>query len=344
MSPRVRYTWRPRENCWMLYWIEPLQNKRKTRLVHGTENFVLKEVAALQAALDRGRDGSPITWEIAREQFESIKYPGVAEGTAQQYRTTFAHWERLVGSSRDIALVDSLAVSQFESALRRQKLKTATVSKVLRHLRSFLRWCARKKFVDRAPEIDMPKQQKKRLAKGKPITEAQFNSLIDDYKKSGKKDVDSWANFLRGLWLSGFRSHELARLHWTDGDIILDLDHDPFPAVLFRGDPQKSRQEEAWPLPPDFLAYVRQIERRRGLVFPLPVRDRTSVSRQACEILKPLGASCHDLRRSFATRWATKVPPAVLMTMLRHQSISTTMDFYVDLGATGAAWRAMNGQ
>ena len=40
-------------------------------------------------------------------------------------------------------------------------------------------------------------------------------------------------------------------------------------------------------------------------------------------------ASCHDLRRSFGGRWSRKVMPQVLMALMRHESIDTTLRFYV---------------
>ena len=42
-------------------------------------------------------------------------------------------------------------------------------------------------------------------------------------------------------------------------------------------------------------------------------------------------ASAHDLRRTFATRWARKVAPAILQKLMRHANIQTTMGYYVDL-------------
>ena len=44
-------------------------------------------------------------------------------------------------------------------------------------------------------------------------------------------------------------------------------------------------------------------------------------------------ASAHDLRRSFGNRWAKRVMPAVLQQLMRHESIDTTMGYYVDLDA-----------
>ena len=42
-------------------------------------------------------------------------------------------------------------------------------------------------------------------------------------------------------------------------------------------------------------------------------------------------ASAHDLRRTFASRWAKRVAPAILQKLMRHASIQTTMGYYVDL-------------
>ena len=48
-------------------------------------------------------------------------------------------------------------------------------------------------------------------------------------------------------------------------------------------------------------------------------------------------ATAHDLRRAFGTRWAKKVMPAVLQRLMRHQSIGTTMKFYVGIEADDVA-------
>jgi integrase len=40
-------------------------------------------------------------------------------------------------------------------------------------------------------------------------------------------------------------------------------------------------------------------------------------------------ASAQDLRRSFGTRWASRVKPATLQLLMQHKSIETTMKYYV---------------
>ena len=90
-----------------------------------------------------------------------------------------------------------------------------------------------------------------------------------------------------------------------------------------------------------------------GRVFPLP-DQRTGEqigSREAGPVVSAIGAkagivvdadtrktaSAHDLRRSFGSRWARKVMPAVLQRLMRHSHISTTMSFYVALDADSIA-------
>ena len=48
-------------------------------------------------------------------------------------------------------------------------------------------------------------------------------------------------------------------------------------------------------------------------------------------------ASAHDLRRSFGQRWAKRVMPAILQTLMRHASIQTTMQYYVNIEAEATA-------
>lgn len=54
-------------------------------------------------------------------------------------------------------------------------------------------------------------------------------------------------------------------------------------------------------------------------------------------------ASAHDLRRALGQRWASRVMPQILMQLMRHEDISTTMKFYVGKEAEATAdvlWEA----
>jgi integrase len=54
-------------------------------------------------------------------------------------------------------------------------------------------------------------------------------------------------------------------------------------------------------------------------------------------------ASAHDFRRAFGDRWALRVMPPVLMQLMRHESIETTMRYYVGRSVQATAdvvWEA----
>ena len=84
--------------------------------------------------------------------------------------------------------------------------------------------------------------------------------------------------------------------------------------------------------------------RRAGVKVRSKVKskiDPATGERRPVEVVK--FASAHDLRRSFGERWAERVLPKVLMELMRHESIGTTMRFYVGQNAqrtADAAWAA----
>ena len=48
-------------------------------------------------------------------------------------------------------------------------------------------------------------------------------------------------------------------------------------------------------------------------------------------------ASAQDLRRSFGQRWAARIMPPDLMVLMRHESIETTLRYYVGRNAQTTA-------
>lgn len=112
------------------------------------------------------------------------------------------------------------------------------------------------------------------------------------------------------------------------------------------------------PLSPEFVRFLKQTPEaiREGYVFnPAPARADKKGQRlgeqQVGRIIGLTGKiakvkvhthaktgkgkmdSAHDLRRSFGLRWAQRVMPQVLMELMRHESIETTMTYYVGVNA-----------
>jgi len=121
------------------------------------------------------------------------------------------------------------------------------------------------------------------------------------------------------------------------------------------------------PLAPEFAEMLLQTPeaKRKGRVFnPLPITNHHQkdgiCSKRISDIISKIGAaagvkvstsqagrvkfaSAHDLRRSFGERWAARIMPKDLMVLMRHESIDTTMRFYVGENASNTAdalWNA----
>jgi integrase len=192
------------------------------------------------------------------------------------------------------------------------------------------------------------------------VTAEEFDRLLLTVPKVRPHDAPAWSRLLTGLWLSGLRLGEALRLSWdSDAPFAVDLSG-RFPAFAIEARAQKGRRDERLPMTPDFAEWLLSTfpeAERRGLVFKLAsLRDGQPISMTKVTVaLAKVGekarvvvakdadtgkvkyATAHDLRRSFGTRWAKRVMPAVLQRLMRHQSIGTTMKYYVGIEADDVA-------
>jgi integrase len=163
-----------------------------------------------------------------------------------------------------------------------------------------------------------------------------------------------WERYLWGLWYSGLRLEESLVLTWDqDGAFTVDLSG-KFPRFRIYAEAEKGHQDRMLPMTPDFAQWLLQTPQaeRTGFVFHLgskPDRQLSlkRVSRTVSEIGERAGVvvnkeqgkfgRAHDLRRSFGTRWASKVKPATLQLLIRHSTIDTTLRYYVAQDADDVA-------
>ena len=178
--------------------------------------------------------------------------------------------------------------------------------------------------------------------------------------------VESWRHYLRGLWLLGLRLEESLNLYWDRKDRLhIDLTGKR-PMMVIPAELEKGGRDRRLPITSDALEFLEQTpeDERHGPVFsPLTLAGNRAAYSDAGKIVSLIGrlalvvvhthpktgkvkfASAHDLRRSFGTRWATKVPSTVLQKMMRHESFATTAAYYVDVDEDDLAetvWNASN--
>jgi integrase len=176
--------------------------------------------------------------------------------------------------------------------------------------------------------------------------------------------VESWRHLLRGLWWSGLRLGEALNLYWDRPDkLCVDLTGKR-PMLRILAELEKGGRDRLLPIAPEFARFLLQTPEaeRHGRVFkPLGTEGNIVEFSRVCRGIGLIGkaagvkvatdprtgkvkyASAHDLRRSFGERWASRVMPQVLMALMRHESIDTTMRYYVGRNANttaDAVWEA----
>ncbi len=210
--------------------------------------------------------------------------------------------------------------------------------------------------------------------KGRPLRLEEFERMLAAVESQvGKDQAPSWKHLLEGLWFSGFRLAEALDFYWDDSSKLMPWDLSAKrPTMVIHGELEKGGKDRPYfPLTPDFAEFLRRTPEaeRTGPVFaPLLRRggrstrsDRTigkrltAIGRAAgvivsqsrnpekSDTLKTKFASAHDLRRTFGSRWAIRLKPAVLQQLMRHESIETTMGYYVELDSEDLADAIWNG-
>ena len=267
--------------------------------------------------------------------------------------------ERILSPAK-LSDLTSSSISEFQSSLRSAGLAESTIKGHLAYLKAALRWANRQQIVLEVPVFDMPKAPG---MKGRPISTEEFERMLQKVSEVvGGAAADSWCHLLNGLWWSGLRLGEAMSLSWDIGQPVSVDSSGRRPMFHLRADAHKSRKDCVLPMAPEFWQFLDGTPTfdRCGFVFnPQSRRDPShrlrldSVSKVICRIGKAAGvkvadrsgtsrnpvkfASAHDLRRTFGYRWSMRVMPVVLQQLMRHESISTTMEFYVGKNALAAA-------
>lgn len=338
-------------------WIDPVTGKTKsksTRCV--TRKDALRFAGKHAAELNEGRyrDAVNVTWTVFRERWETEVGVGLAEKTAALTGTVFNHVEEIV-SPKLLLSLDASQISKMVKSWRGSDLSEPTVKAYLSHLRAALNWAASIGLIREAPKFTMPKRT--RVARGRAVTAEEFDRMVKAVPKVvGDDRAPSWIELLEGLFWSGLRLGEALELHWTD-DRRMSVDFSGRrPMFVIRPAGEKSHGDRLLPMAPEFANWLKGRE-ADGYVFnPLPPPNYSGRIRldMASKIVAAIGksagvkvkarkngeprfASAHDLRRSFGTRWAKRVLPQVLQRLMRHESIETTLKFYVDDAARDLA-------
>ena len=363
-----------------LQWRDPVTQRVRTKTTPIPRAGARSKSAAerlageLEAQLMAGAGGTPsrLSWEEFRERYENEVVPGLAKRTAEKVATIFDRLEEEISPVRLWDLTEA-RLSAFAAALRSGGLKETTLAGYLAHLKAALGWAVRQKLMPARPafpKIHRAKKYAGRPMKGRPITAEEFERMLEKTSEVvGEETAPEWRRYLRGLWVSGLRLTESMDLWWDRPDRLYPVfPKKGRPMLHVPGELEKGNSDRVLPIAPEFALFLAETPEaeRTGPVFKLTGRRRGQPGRplphRVSEIVSEIGekagvrvyvdpkdparvkyASAHDLRRAFGERWAARLMPAQLMELMRHESIETTLRFYVGTDAqrtADAAWAA----
>ena len=374
----VRFGNRPN---FALQWRDPITRKLKTKTTKIPASQLARDRKAaerlageLQAQLAAGSAAIPskFTWAEFRQRYEAEVVPGLARRTGEKIQTVFDRLEVEISPPRVRDLTES-RLSHFAAQLRKSGLSESTLAGYLAHLKSALGWAVAQKILPVRPvfpKIQRAKKHNHRPMKGRPITTEEFDRMLEVVPKVvGAEATSEWRHYLRGLWVSGLRLSESLELWWDRLDGLYPVfPKEGRPMLHVPGELEKGHADRLLPIAPEFAMFLAETpeNERTGPVFSLRSRRRGRreliKAHRVSEIISKIGeragvrvyadpkrpdrvkfASAHDLRRAFGERWAGRLMPAQLMELMRHESIETTLRFYVGRNAqrtAEAAWLA----
>jgi integrase len=320
---------------------------------------------------------SRFSWEDFRLRYEAEVVPGLAERTGEKIRSVFDRFEVEIGPQRlwDVdekrlsAFVAKLREGKPAKPMPEQgstqrdrrvrRLTESTIAGHLAHLKAALNWARSQKLLPQVPSFPRLKRAKlskgAKVMRGRPITTEEFERMLEQVEPSvGSAAASDWRFYLQGLWTSGLRLAESLELYWDRQDKLHPLLTGRYPMLRIPAELEKGHKERLLPMAPEFARLLETVpERERtGPVFKLKRMDGKpgqANKDRVSKILTKIGmrakvrvdtkktASAHDLRRAFGERWAAKLMPAQLMELMRHESIDTTLSYYVGRNAERTA-------
>ncbi|HWG41301.1 MAG TPA: site-specific integrase [Gemmataceae bacterium] len=355
---------------WVIRYIDP-ETGRTLQKSTGTtkKKEAERKLGEFRADLLNGRYAGPAnaTWPTFREKYDADILSGFAPATVKKIDTVLDAVERILKPKRMGDLTAS-RISTFVAKLREGGRRETTIASYLAHLHAALSWAVSVKLLSAVPKIKKPKRAKLlKKPKGRAPTEEEFKKILAVIPEViGSKRAASWRHFYEGLWWSGLRLGEALELWWDRDDrLCIDLTQGR-PLLRIPAELEKGHQDRLLPIAPEFAEFLLRTpeEQRTGRVFK-PEPEKTGKKPLTIiwviKIMALIGeksgvvvhvdpktgkkkyASAHDFRRAFGDRWALRVMPPVLMQLMRHESIETTMRFYVGRSVQATAdvvWEA----
>jgi hypothetical protein len=216
-----------------LYYVHPL-TRREVSKDSGTsvKRDAEKAAGVWEAELTEHFGTDNDGWQHFRDRFREEHLMGLAANTLSSYTAALNTFATLMKPTR-LADIDASTLSVFKSRLTDAGFRVATVRNYLQHTSSALKWAEKVGMVREAPLVMLPKIPNQHFMRGRAMTEKEYRLML-------KAAPEEWRRFLELLWLSGLRITEALILSWDQPPVMLSMDAEPYPQILFYAEGHKN--------------------------------------------------------------------------------------------------------
>lgn len=354
--PKVRLV-KPGKRCYQLRYLDPDTGKevRTSTKTHDVA-IATEKKQDLEAQLRLGLEpqrvvrarGPGMPWDDFRAEYSRLKQWRSENGRySAEYRLDVMESIAKPRRLRDLTHPEALAQLEAELATTRSE---HTVAGYLATLLAALNWAHHSmQWLSEPVRYKRSRTCALQTHRGRPITDAEFQRLLEGCAEVRSRDPGSWKFLLQGLWETGLRLSEAMVVSWDIPRTIQPKRHKTGGIVLqIPARHQKSKKDSTIGTVPGFAELLDSVpeSQRTGWVFN-PGRQRgegrLNDARRVGRIISRIGeaaevyvnddekpASAHDIRRSFGQRLADAgVPPLLLQSTMRHTDLATTQKYYL---------------
>ncbi|GAB5407366.1 MAG: hypothetical protein Aurels2KO_55970 [Aureliella sp.] len=250
-----------------------------------------KHLAEPRRVVIGAESGGSKSWDECYESYRSHKIKRSSKDSFQHARSRLAIAERIFqgyfedrGIQSGIAVKEVMTLAMLEylqerllegDECRYDKRSPNTVNSMLGAVMAFVRFCAKREWIDRIPVVEPLDVDD--VMKGRPVTGEEFERMLAATGKVvGEAETASWHFALKVLWFSGFRIGDLMDFHWDDERHIRPTwpsESDMLPTISVPSSQKNGKLQEIPMLPEleGFLRAVPEDSREGWIVNPSPI-------------------------------------------------------------------------
>ncbi len=243
---------------------EKLKKEIEAKLLLGIEIQTQKQILL----------GPEMEWEDFREQYTTQHLAALRDKTAEDAESRLDIATRIIKPKTLGAMADPVSLQRLQTQLlagsesmRSKPRSVHTVRGYMKSIVSALNWAYSQDWLPTRPKVPRIKASKRKVMKGRPITEEEFQQLLKAVPAVvGDAASESWKFLLRGLWESALRLDEIMNISWDNDSAIRPLwGKDEFPVLRIPSSMQKNDTDEDIPLLPGFEKLLLQIPESKRL-------------------------------------------------------------------------------